>query len=72
MKRKYGKPVAKKVTFNFEQVVAQSAQCGSGIVLTHQPGTECTDMTPDKQYGVLSAAWSPDPKVCGFQKYPVA
>lgn len=72
MKRKYGKPVAKKVTFNFEQVVAQSAQCGSGIVLTHQPGTECMHVTPDKQFGVLSAAWSPDPNVCGFQKYPVA
>ena len=72
MKRKYGKPVAKKVTFNFEQVVAQSAQCGSGIVLTHQPGIECADMTPDKAFRALSAAWSPDPDVCGFQKYPVA
>lgn len=72
MKRQYEKPIAKKVTFNFEQVVAQSAQCGSGIVLTHQPGTECMNMTPDKQFGVLSAAWSPDPNVCGFQKYPVA
>ena len=72
MKRQYEKPVAKKVTFNFEQVVAQSAQCGSGVVLTHQPHTQCMDMTPDQQFGVSSAAWSPNPKVCGFQSYPVA
>ena len=72
MKRKYGKPVAKKVTFDFEQVVAQSAQCGSGIVFTHQPHTECMDRTPDEPRRVLSAAWAPDPNVCGFQKYPTA
>lgn len=70
MKRQYEKPVAKKVTFDFEQVVAQSAQCGSGIVLTHQPGSECTSMTPDRESGI-SPAWI-DPNICGFQRYPNA
>lgn len=68
MKRQYEKPVAKKVTFDFEHVVAQSAQCGSGIVLTHQPSQNCTDMTPDQSYGI-SPAWI-DPNICGFQKNP--
>ena len=68
MKRQYEKPVAKKVTFNFEQVVAQSAQCGSGIVLIHQPGENCTDKTPDQAYGA-SPAWI-NSKICGFQKNP--
>lgn len=70
MKRQYEKPVAKKVTFDFEQVVAQSAQCGSGIVLTHQPGNACTSMTPDDASGI-SRAWL-NPNTCGFQTYPNA
>lgn len=68
MKRQYEKPVAKKVTFDFEHVVAQSAQCGSGIVLTHQPGSNCTSMTPDYASGI-SPAWI-DPNKCGFQINP--
>ena len=68
MKRQYEKPVAKKVTFDFEHVVAQSAQCGSGIVLTHVPGNKCMDMTPTQPHEI-SPAWI-DPTICGFQKNP--
>ena len=70
MKKAYQKPVAKKVNFNFEKVVAASS-CGSGIVLTHNPGSECYSMTPnDASPFAISTANYIDPEVCGFQKNP--
>lgn len=69
MKRAYHKPCAKKVHFNFEKVIAASGTCGSGIVLTHNPGTKCGSMTPDKQSSEYLTA-SLDPNVCGWQVNP--
>lgn len=68
MKKVYQKPCAKKISFNFEKVIAASGQCGSGIVLTHNPGTQCGSMTPDRT-SPFSAA-SLDPTVCGWQVNP--
>ena len=66
MKKAYQKPAAKKVNFNFEKVVASSDTCGSGIVLTHNPGTECGSMTPNKTSPFIKTA-SIDPEYCGWQ-----
>ena len=72
MKRKYEMPVAKKVTFDFEQILAQSSVCGSGIVLTHEPGTRCGSMTPTSSFpgSGSSYAFIPNPDVCGWQSGP--
>lgn len=72
MKKQYEKPIAKKVTFDFEQVLAQSS-CGSGIVITQEPNP-CTNMiTPDKSidFGVSTGySWKPNPNICGWQSAP--
>ena len=68
MKRAYQKPCAKKVNFNFEKVIAAS-QCGSGIVLTHNPGTECYLMNPDKDSPFITTT-ALDPTKCGWQRNP--
>ncbi len=69
MRRTYQKPCAKRVHFNFEKVVAASGECGSGIVLTHAPGTECYEKTPNDKSPFVRAA-SLDPNICGWQKTP--
>ena len=69
MKRAYHKPCAKKVHFNFEKVIAENGTCGSGIVMTHNPGTECYSMTPDKSSPLATTA-SIDPNACGWQTSP--
>ena len=70
MKKAYQKPCAKKINFNFEKVIA-SSQCGSGIVLTHNPGTKCHSMTPDEAspFSAASLAYL-DPTKCGYQTNP--
>ena len=69
MKKLYQKPMARKINFNFEKVVAESTSCGSGIVLTHEPGTECYTMTPNKTSPfVMTMSLNPD--VCGWQVNP--
>ncbi len=71
MKKAYQKPCAKRVYFNFEKVVAASGQCGSGIVLVFEPGTQCGSRTPDQAYpSVQAASFVPDPQVCGWQSGP--
>ena len=71
MKKLYRKPMARKINFNFEKVVAESTSCGSGIVLTHEPGTQCGLMTPNEsssKYFMMTS--SIDPTVCGWQINP--
>ena len=70
MKKAYQKPCAKKISFNFEKVIA-SSQCGSGIVLVFEPGSKCGSKTPDQAYPLVQAAsFLPDPDVCGWQEGP--
>ena len=69
MKKAYQKPHAKKVTFNFEKVIATSGTCGSGIVLTNNPGTQCGTMTPSDISPYATNA-SINPNVCGWQTSP--
>ena len=66
MKKLYQKPMARKINFNFEKVVAESAVCESGIVLKFMPGSKCGTHTPDQEFGGVSAA-SLDPTKCGWQ-----
>lgn len=72
MKRMYKKPIAKKVTFSFERVLAQSSVCGSGIVFVYQPGQQCWSKTPDTSMSPSSNSyeWRPDPNTCGWQSSP--
>lgn len=71
MRKAYQKPCAKRVHFNFEKVVAASGECGSGIVLTHSPGTKCGSKTPDQDYPTVQAAsFVPNPEVCDWQSGP--
>lgn len=72
MKRMYEKPIAKKVTFDYEHVLAESVQCGSGIVFVYQPGQTCWSKTPESSMSPSSTSyeWRPDPNVCGWQSYP--
>ncbi len=70
MKKAYQKPCAKKISFNFEKVIA-SSQCGSGIVLVFEPGTYCGSKTPDKAFPLVqTASFLPDPEICGWQSGP--
>ena len=66
MKKLYQKPMARKINFNFEKVVAESVTCESGIVLKFAPGSKCGTHTPDQIFGGVSAA-SLDPTKCGWQ-----
>ena len=68
MKKLYRKPMARKINFNFEKVVAQSTpSCESGIVLKMAPGSKCGTHTPDQIFGNAVSAASLDPNTCGWQ-----
>ena len=67
MKKLYQKPMARKINFNFEKVVAQSVSCESGIVLKMAPGSKCGTHTPDQIFGNAVSAASLDPTKCGWQ-----
>lgn len=70
MKKEYMTPIAKKVKFDFNESVVAS-DCGSGIFLKNQPGTQCGTHTPDQLFGRVSTyAFEVDPNTCGWQSGP--
>lgn len=61
MKKNYEKPLAKKVTFNYQKVVASSQKC-----IWHTPTTHNYDGCSDEILGMQVTTLALDENNCGW------